>query len=166
MQISTAWAMSIACVNRLQFNEAVAAGHYSCAPGTEERSQRLFDFNDLIGLCVFGRMIRLGLSKRIAGDIACKAVMYVRQDGEDLERVVVAMKDDGTVWTGPCFFKGQDKGRMWIDPESPNAAASIQVNIPLIREFIIERCKSLVVQHGDEAPNVRAMLPEGWEKSL
>lgn len=166
MRVTTAWAMSITGANRLQFNEAVAAGHYKCAPETAERTMRDFDFSDLIGLTVFARMVKLGLSKRLGAEMACRAVNYVRQNGQDLERVILALKDDGTVWGGPYYAEGKDNGRPYIDPNSPQAAASIQVNIPQIKKFIIERCQSLIKQHAGEADNIQAMFPEGWEKYL
>ena len=166
MRVTTAWAMSITGANRLKFNETVAAGHYQCAPETSERTVRFFDFADLIGLTVFARMMKLGISKRVAADMACRTVGYVRNNGQDLQRVILALADDGSVWGGPYYGEGKDNGRPYIDPNSPQAAASIQVNIPQIKKFIIERCQSLIKQHGDENGNIRAMFPEGWEKKL
>ena len=166
MRVTTAWAMSITGANRLQFNEAVAAGHYKCAPETAERTMRDFDFPDLIGLTVFARMVKLGLSKRLAAEMACNTVGYIRHNGQDLERVISALEEDGTVWNGPYYAEGKDNGRPYINPNSPKAMASIQINIPQIKKFIIERCQSIVRQHADEAGNIRAMFPEGWEKDL
>lgn len=166
MQIATAWAMSITGADRLQFNEAVAAGYYKCAPETTERTMRFFDFADLIGLAVFARMLKLGLSKRLASAFACRTVDNVRNNGQDLERVVLTLDADGSLWGGPYYTPGKDNGRPYIDPNSQQAAASIQVNIPQIKNFIIERCQELVRQHAHEAVNIRAMFPEGWEKTL
>lgn len=166
MRVTTAWAMSITGVNRLKFNEAVAAGHYQCAPETTERTTRDFDFPDLIGLAVFGRLLNLGLSKRLAGQFACKTVGYVHQYGTDLERVVMALNGDGNVWAGPYFGEGQDNGRPYIDPNSAAAAASIQINIPQIRSFLIDRCHQVIAIYEKEETVFEHMFPEGWEKKV
>ena len=106
MNIRAGIAMKITGVNRLRFNEAVAAGFYKCAPTTEYRRSRIFDTPDVIGLHSFGTMLHAGLSHRVAAEIACIVVDNVRSHGDDLEAVIVAWTADGTRLSGPQYAEG------------------------------------------------------------
>jgi hypothetical protein len=71
-QIRSALATRLVNLDRLRFNEAVALGHYSCAPATLQGQSRIFDEDDLVTLYVFARLLERGFATRAAGNLACE----------------------------------------------------------------------------------------------
>lgn len=69
----TKLACLIAGVDRQQFNEAVAKKYYPCAVRTDLGSSRVFFVPDMVALLIFGRLLALGFSTKLAGMLACKA---------------------------------------------------------------------------------------------
>ena len=70
-RFKTALACELSKVDRMQFNEAVANGFYTCAPETTKGSTRIFDLDQTVALFIFGHLLKLGLSSRDAGGITC-----------------------------------------------------------------------------------------------
>lgn len=64
-------ACEIANIDPDRFNEAVHAGNYPCAPETAPGKARIFNMQDLIALCVYGRKLEQEVPARRAGAIAC-----------------------------------------------------------------------------------------------
>ena len=58
------------------FHEAVHDGFYPCAPATRSGSKRRFERHHLVGLCVFRRLLDLGLPARVSGPAACEAQLF------------------------------------------------------------------------------------------
>lgn len=70
-KVRSAMAMDVVGLDRLRFNEAVTDGFYSCAPETQRGKVRLFGEADLVNLFIFARLLKVGLTSRRAGEIAC-----------------------------------------------------------------------------------------------
>ncbi len=85
-RVRSALAMKIANVDRLVFNQAVADGHYPCAPPTAKGQSRIFGEDGLLGLFIFGRLLERGVLPRVAGPLACnfaRAACLSENVGED-----------------------------------------------------------------------------------
>ncbi len=80
----TKLATKIAGIDPQKLNQAVSDGHYECAPPTTQGARRIFDENDLIALIEFGRALRLGISTREAGQLACglRNFLHLNPDAE------------------------------------------------------------------------------------
>lgn len=66
----SAEAFEVTGVNRLRFNEAIAAGHYTYVPETEPGQSRQFPLVHLIALYCFQHHLDRGDPPRRAGEIA------------------------------------------------------------------------------------------------
>lgn len=80
--LTTAAACKVAGLHRDRFNEHVASGAYSCAPGTIPGRTRLFRPTDMIALRLFRDLLDDGLNARAAGHIACEVSLAARQNPE------------------------------------------------------------------------------------
>lgn len=80
MNVSSPIAMQIAGVNPARFNEAVSEGFYGCAPKVVPGAKRMFDADDLVGLFVFGQLLRDRVPPRLAGAWACQVTEVIRMD--------------------------------------------------------------------------------------
>jgi hypothetical protein len=79
-------AMQIAGIDRDKFNAYVADGYFNCAPPARNRASRVFEYGDLIALCVFADLLAFGFKPREAGRFAC----IIRQrDLYTKERIVI-----------------------------------------------------------------------------
>src|SRR5438132_13846853 len=88
-RVRSAIALQLVNLERLKFNEAVANGHYPCAPITTAGSVRLFAEDDLVALYVFARLLELNVASRRAGQLACEFKSHMRSKGtEDADRIV------------------------------------------------------------------------------
>lgn len=65
-------ACRIAGIEHQRFNEAVASGHYPCAPKVDRGSTRVFDLEDLVALYFYGSLLEQGWPPRLAGQYACR----------------------------------------------------------------------------------------------
>lgn len=81
-------ACDIAGIDPDRFNEAVAAGHYECAPHTTSGVTRKFDLHDLLALKVYGRLLEGGFSPRQAGEKSCALRDFFRSN-PDADQVYV-----------------------------------------------------------------------------
>lgn len=144
MRFSTYWATTIAGVDRVQLNETIAAGHYTCAPETEDRKSRVFDECAMIGLMTFGRLVKFGLSKRVAADLACKAQEEFATHRDCLTKIVMATSGRGETWVAAEYADTFEKDRPHIDQSHPNLAVSIQINIKSIREQLARHYEGLL----------------------
>lgn len=90
-------ACRIADIEHQRFNEAVAAGHYPCAPRVARGATRLFNTLDLVALYFYGQLLKQQWPPRLAGRYACiirdvlerapdeKSVMVIRTSCGSLE---------------------------------------------------------------------------------
>ena len=144
MIVPTALAMQIAEVNRLRFNEMVAANHYKFAPtATYLRAPRMFDLSDMLGLCAFGDLVRLRLSYPLSAEIASEVVQNHRSYGDELEDVVYAVNNQGEAWLGPWFGEGKAKNRPNLNPEAGHRGMSVRCNIGLLKGRLMRRYAEL-----------------------
>lgn len=82
-QFRTGTALKIAMVDRTRYNEAVADGHYPCAPTSWDGNARAFaEDTDLPALYIFGRELADGVPLRVAGHRACAFAACARQHPE------------------------------------------------------------------------------------
>lgn len=72
-------ACEIAGLHPDRFNEAVAAGHYGCAPPTRQGVARVFDEIDIVGQIVFSELLREGVSIGTCGAVACDVMGTMRK---------------------------------------------------------------------------------------
>lgn len=96
---TTSIAMRIVRLDRNKFNQAVADGHYPCAPGARPGARRIFDLPDLIGLWFFARHTEEGETARRAGETACSIAAGIRRE-PNTSRVAFARGVYGGVWAG------------------------------------------------------------------
>lgn len=71
-------ACRVAGIDRDRFNEHVASGRFKGAPSTTPGRARLFEPADMIGLCLFQRLIKDGFDATHAGRIACAVGLEAR----------------------------------------------------------------------------------------
>lgn len=62
--------------NSSKFHEAVHDGFYPCVMRTRQGATRIFARHHLVGLCVFRRLLDLGLPGSKAGPAACEAQLF------------------------------------------------------------------------------------------
>lgn len=74
-RVKTALACDMARLDRDRFNEAVAAGHYGCAPSTTPGSSRIFLIEDCVALYIYARMIDEGVPPSRAGGFVCEIIL-------------------------------------------------------------------------------------------
>ena len=67
-------AARIAGLDPDRLNEWIAAGDYPCAPQTVPGKVRIFSEREIVGLCVFERLMADGMAAYPAGHIACDVV--------------------------------------------------------------------------------------------
>lgn len=79
-KLTTKAACHVAKIDRDRLNEHIAAGAYNCAPATVPGRARLFDPDDMIGLCLFRELMDDGLDARHAGNIACAVSRAAREN--------------------------------------------------------------------------------------
>ena len=144
--IKTRDAVEIAHVDRTKFNEAVADGHYACAPALEGKS-RVFGRDDLLILYLFGRLIGQEgqrYSTRIAGHIATKLHGCIRRSKDAKSRVFIIRAVNDAV-----FYASSDDGVTANTSEYAGLpVASVEViNLPAIRKMLDRN----VALHGAEA---------------
>ncbi|NBN76841.1 hypothetical protein GWI72_01005 [Microvirga tunisiensis] len=65
-------ACRIVGIDPQRFNEAVAAGHYGCAPEVARGATRLMDYNDLVALFFYRTFLDQEFPPRLAGLYACR----------------------------------------------------------------------------------------------
>ncbi|MEQ8292691.1 MAG: hypothetical protein RIA08_10835 [Roseovarius sp.] len=82
-------ACRIADVNPLRLNEAIYAGNYPCAPETKSGSARVFEEVDLMGLSLWGKLMKdPDIHRATVGDIVCSFLSYLKMDHmEEIERL-------------------------------------------------------------------------------
>lgn len=88
-------ACRIAQIEHQRFNEAVAAGHYPCAPEVARGSTRLFSYSDLIALFFYGRLLEQGWPPRIAGQYACRILDALKRSPEEKAVMVIYTTANG-----------------------------------------------------------------------
>jgi len=135
MRAKTALAVEIAQVDRDRFNEAVAAGHYPCAPHTLRGTTRLFEVDDVVALWVYGRMIDDDVPPRRAGRIVCELLISTLKNSvfkEPIEEVVEIRTT---------------RSRFFLPSDRVNAADTHYGGFPLVyrRSWPVGRIRSEVV---------------------
>ena len=76
-------ACDVASYDPVRLNEDIARGDYPCAPQTRGGSARMFGIFDVCALVVYAQLVRLGLTKRVAGGIATNVLKGLREEGAD-----------------------------------------------------------------------------------
>lgn len=82
LKLTTASACRVARLDRVRFNEYIAAGRFPCAPDTIPGRARLFDPDDMLALWLFRELIDDGFEAARAGKIACTVAEAARQHPE------------------------------------------------------------------------------------
>ncbi|MDD2869748.1 hypothetical protein [Neomegalonema sp.] len=92
---TTSLACSIAMTHPDRFNEAVAAGHYPCAPKTIPGRARAFGVADVIALHSYQRFLNQGLSPARAGRKACEIRAFLEEypDADQVYIIGTAFND-------------------------------------------------------------------------
>ena len=68
-KVRSSVAMQVVGLDRLRFNEAVAAGFFNWVPATQPRQVRMFGLDDLVFLFIYARLLSIGFTVRRAGEI-------------------------------------------------------------------------------------------------
>lgn len=79
-KLTTALACRVARLDRDRFNEAVATGHFNCAPETTAGRARIFHPEDMIALYLYRELLEDGYRKDRAGRVACAVSEAARQN--------------------------------------------------------------------------------------
>lgn len=80
----TKLACEIAGVDPLRLNEDHHHNVYECLPETVAGKARVFQVHDILALRIFGMLTRAGLSRSVAGEIACTIRYAAQFDHPDL----------------------------------------------------------------------------------
>lgn len=138
-RFKTMKACELAMVDRQKFNESVMNGFFECAPETVKGSARIFDVDQVAALTVFGQLLRLGLSPKYAGNIACE--VYWRFKGAHSDFLAVSVSFGWTATPEILLMQNPNEifmGRPAQDrrPHKRQAASYIVFDINAIREYI------------------------------
>ncbi len=138
-------AMSIANVDRTAFNEAVADGHYSCAPGTTKGKVRKFTATDILVLYVFGRFREFGFAVNKAGALSCRLLDFLKES--EAAGVDVLGNDSVTYvagYTGALegmighFTFERDVPARWQHPQAGVQFFRLTIELANVRRLITE----------------------------
>jgi vacuolar-type H+-ATPase subunit I/STV1 len=93
LRIRAPLACRIAGIDRDRFNEAVARGDYPCAPDAIAGQTRTFSIHDVVGLFVYGILVKDGTAAKQAGQIACEVSRLAKSaEGFEKEIAVTVVK--------------------------------------------------------------------------
>jgi len=129
MNILTARAMQLTRVDRTKFHLAISAGHYTCAPVTKKTKARRFDYPDLLGLTVFGRLLDMGVKSPLASEWACSVVELFRTHHTNLASVRFVRTFDGQTLAFPCLIDDAEGAH----PQPVADAIVLEIVIPVER---------------------------------
>jgi hypothetical protein len=79
-KLTTTLACRVARIDRDRFNEAVASGHFNCAPETTPGRARIFHPEDMIALWLYRELLDDGYRKDFAGQMACAVSSAARRN--------------------------------------------------------------------------------------
>lgn len=141
-------AMSIANVDRVAFNEAVADGHYGCAPGTTKGKVRKFDSTDILVLYIFGRLREFGFAVNKAGNLTCRLLDFLKES--ESARLDVASKPSVTCVVG---YTGSREGMISyftfdrdVKPRWEHAQTGVQFFVLTIELANVRRLIDMAVE--------------------
>lgn len=121
---ATALACEIAMTHPDRFNEAVAAGHYPCAPRTTPGRRRQFDVDDVIALRLYQRFLDEGLGASKAGSKACRVREFLAANPETDQLYIV------TPSIGSSYYLTEfDTTQQHVPFEGPHAPDVIKVEV-------------------------------------
>jgi len=111
------------------FTLTVAAGSYPCLPLATDGGTRRFDQNDLLTLCIYGRLLSFGFGALRAGEYACRIHRAIKANA-DARFVSIALTRNG----------GK---RVVVDAAASSAPGAfpgkLEFDVPAIREFLKAR---------------------------
>lgn len=99
---ATGLACELAQTHPDRFNEAVAAGHYPCAPRTTPGRRRQFDVDDIIALRFYQRFLDEGLGAAKAGHKACEVRQFLTEH-PGADQVYIVIPSVGSAYYLPEF---------------------------------------------------------------
>lgn len=132
---ATALACEIAMTHPDRFNEAVAAGHYPCAPRTTPGRRRQFDVDDLIALRLYQRFLDAGMGAAKAGHKACKVREFL-SEYPGAEQLYIVSPSIGSAYYLPDFDVTQQHAPSQ-GPHSPAVDAVEVYNFHYLRGQIV-----------------------------
>jgi hypothetical protein len=138
-------ACRIAHIDRVRFNEAVAAGNYPCAPKTERGSSRVFDESQLIALFYYGRLLDQGWPPKLAGSFACRLSeeLYFHPDAEEILLIFDV--------AGGCeYWPGDSVKEMPRKAQGNFVLHRLSIDIGNIREIIRKEIAEELSIYGDD----------------
>lgn len=121
---ATALACEIARTNSDRFNEAVAAGHYPCAPHTTPGRRRQFDVDDVIALHLYQRFLDEGLGAAKAGHKACRVREFLTAN-PGADQLYIVSPSIGS----PYFLPDFDAKQQHTPFEGPHSPDVIKVEV-------------------------------------
>jgi len=132
-EITIKEACDLAMIDRARFNEAVAAGHYDCAPEAVHGRPRMFDENDTIALVSYGMRLKEGWPPRLAGHFSCLLRRELSGETENQNAVTITVGFPGD--------RQSDAQALEFDPEKQTKAGKdihyqMVVNVKKLREYV------------------------------
>lgn len=143
-KVPVALACEIAGVDRRRFNEAVADGSYPCPPETGARQRRFFEEADLLGMCVFERLIHMRLHKADAGRMACDVVEHFQNAQRDGDKTLTHVVFPSGIHHYHGIPIHTDEAGLPIDPDVTEAEfVGIEIRVSTFIRAIRQRYSAL-----------------------
>lgn len=139
-----ALACEIAGIDRQRFAEAIASANFPCAPPTARGSARVFDVDDIVVVCIYARLLNLGLQPHRAGTYACQAFNSPQfRDGDEVVTVAVPIDGLRAYPGGPPFVNDEQADQL--------CAITINYHIESLRKYVVEKLEeSAAILGSDE----------------
>ena len=137
----TPLACRLAGIDRGWFNSAVAKQQYNCAPPAKGNT-RIFQWDDVVRLYLFGVLFRQTMSIEKAGTLACD-IVHVAERSESTRVVLLLTTDEGTRIIPERDFVPDHKYR-------PHLIYSTVFDLVNVRALLAERWENERHIYGEE----------------
>lgn len=146
LRATTPLAADICRVDRQRLNEAIASGHYPCAPETISGRARVFNVLDLLALRIYGQLTREGVTPRYAGHAACQFRQFL-DACPDADEGVQVVCDFGSNLC-PVHWLSLSSYEPSVTHVSGHPIVSVRIwRLKLLREEIIARLEEEDARH-------------------
>lgn len=135
--VRSSFAVRIARLDRVAFNESVANNFYSCAPPTTKGSSRRFTEDDLVGLYIFARLMDMGMLPRHAGPLACQFKEAASANRDEDRLIYVKGQAVSRMFTGSQYDRDNAKKGTSYRGIGP-VITSLEFHVGKIRQIIRE----------------------------
>jgi len=134
-------ACRVAKIDRDRLNEDIAAGFFCCAPSTTPGRARLFDPDDMIALVLYRQNQLDGMSRKVAGRIACEVASAARlhPNAATITFVETYFDEQGDGYAAPTSEVLSTDKWQTHDVNGTNVRKTTTFNIAYLRRMIAFR---------------------------